>query len=155
MSKELIAKIEKVEELTPSQKDKLHIQQAPHEQLCNFLQSTIVRMTSQNDLVTALESKFKTAIADTNPDTEMDLIVAVKIYEILKKSQSDADTTIISMFQKNPNVFVNVTQDAVDKASNDPKYSNDDIQLGKRLLKVLDRLEKSEVPEIQDDSEED
>jgi len=143
-NKELVAKVENITELTNSQKDRLNIQETAHENLCNFLNSHLHKLQSKNELISAIESKFLNSVMGKT-DEEIPLIAVIKIYEILKRAETDADSAVLSLFNKNPDIFVNVNQNALDK--DEPKLTKDEMNMAKDLLTAIHKLEKSEHSE--------
>lgn len=143
-NKELVAKVENITELTNSQKDRLNIQETAHENLCNFLNSHLHKLQSKNDLISAIETKFLDSIMGKTQE-DIPLIAIIKIYEILKRAETDADSAVLSLFNKNPDIFVNVNQNEIEK--NAPTFTKEDMETAKGLLESMRKLEKSEHAE--------
>lgn len=143
-NKELVAKVNNITELTESQKDRLNIQETAHENLCNFLNSHLHKLQSKNALISAIETKFLDSVMGRTGE-EIPLIAIIKIYEILKRAETDADSAVLSLFNKNPDIFVNVNQNEIEK--NAPTLTKEDMDTAKGILESIRKLEKSEHAE--------
>lgn len=140
----LLAKLDEVDILTQSQKDKLNLQETAHTNLCNFLNSHIIKLQSKNELKAVIEKKFIDALTG-NTDEEIPLIGAIKIYEILCKSETDADSAVLNLFNKNPNIFVSVNDENIKK--NENNLTKEETEAVTSLSKLIKKLESSEMPE--------
>lgn len=146
VTKELVAKLDSDDFLTPSQRERINIQESAHTVLCDYLISHVQKATKQNELMTALEQKFLKSIK-SETDEQLPLIGALKLYEILSKKQTDTDANILGIYRNNPQIFINVNQENIKQAEDEKTMSPEDLERAKGLYAVLQKLENSEFAE--------
>jgi len=146
ITKELVAKLDNDDFLTPSQRERINIQESAHTVLCDYLISHVQKATKQNELMTALEQKFLKSIT-SETDEQLPLIGALKLYEILSKKQTDTDANILGIYRNNPQIFINVNQENIKQAEDEKTMSPEDLERAKGLYAVLQKLENSEFAE--------
>jgi hypothetical protein len=144
MSKEIENKITDITtSLTCSENDRLNVQQTAHDVLCGFLLSHVRKLAQKNDLKSALETRFMQALSPESED-ELPLVAALKLYEILSKSETDGDSALLGIFSKNPQIFINVDQNNLTKAVEEGQVTQQENEMAKKLLKLFGRLEEQE-----------
>ena len=140
---ELIKKIDDKTTLSESEIERSNLVHKSPELLSNFLITHFQRITSENTLLNKIEGKFLDSIIGES-DEELPMIALVKIYEILKKSQSDVDSAILQLYSKNPKVFGGASQEELNKAEDSGTMTQDEIIGAKKLLGLLNKLDISE-----------
>lgn len=145
MSKDLMNKIENFVDTTQSEQDRLGVSQISHDLLCNYLMSHLRKVTEKNKLKTLIEKKFMEMIENVdNLNDPLPLPAILKIYEILAKSETDADAAILGLFQKNQNLFVNLTHPNIEDLKRDQSLTPEEMNEAVKIYNTFKKLEKSE-----------
>jgi hypothetical protein len=145
MSKDLITKIDKLTEESNSQKDKMNIKKIASENLIVFLNSYIEKVSTKNDLKSRVEGLLLKKIDDE--DDDLPYGVLIKLLEVLGKNETDSASPILKILEsavKQPESESNLNPKG--ELNEESKITQEDYKSVKKILKIIDDLEKTEYP---------
>lgn len=146
-NEEVIKKINDIEQITNSQKDRFNSQVLIQEELFNFLINQMKVENAEKDLKNSLLNEFKEKLENKDDDEEFPLTNAqkIKLVEILFKRENEKNANILNNVMKDKqNLVLNVGQDK----NNDSSLNIKEINEAKKMIDVFDLIKKMKNSEM-------
>lgn len=142
MEKNVSTILEKVNNITDSQKDRIDSQSLIQTELIGFLNNQIQKVSEKNNLRELVIKVLKDRIADE--DDAMSTTQLLRLFEILSKDENDSISNILGVIKdKNTVVQFNNTE-----TRRDSNFSAEEIERAKKFLNAFDimkEIKKSEM----------
>lgn len=146
-NEEVIKKINDIEQITNSQKDRFNSQVLIQEELFNFLINQMKVENAEKDLKNSLLNEFKEKLENKDDDEKFPLTNAqkIKLVEILFKRENEKNANILNNVMKDKqNLVLNVGQDK----NNDSSLNIKEINEAKKMIDVFDLIKKMKNSEM-------
>lgn len=146
-NEDVIKKINDIEQITDSQKDRFNSQVLIQEELFNFLINQMKVENAEKDLKNSLLNEFKEKLENKDDDEEFPLTNAqkIKLVEILFKRENEKNANILNNVMKDKqNLVLNVGQDK----NNDSSLNIKEINEAKKMIDVFDLIKKMKNSEM-------
>lgn len=142
MENEIIKKVNEIDNISESQKDRMISQILIQEKLIEFLSSQIEKISSKNELKSKVIEILKDRIEDD--ENPIPITILLRLFEILSKDENDAISNILGVIKDSKNPIININSSTRDNNI----VSVKDMNKAKKVLDVLDfmdNLKKSEM----------
>lgn len=146
-NEDVIKKINDIEQISDSQKDRFNSQVLIQEELFNFLINQMKVENAEKDLKNSLLNEFKEKLENKDDDEEFPLTNAqkIKLVEILFKRENEKNANILNNVMKDKqNLVLNVGQDK----NNDSSLNIKEINEAKKMIDVFDLIKKMKNSEM-------
>lgn len=151
---DIIDKVDSITNLTPSQVDRMSVQEHATDNLLNFLNEFITDMRSKNELQNTVDKLILDKIAKEVKVDGIDGLnwgVIFKLKELAGKQQVESATPILKILEnavKQPdNPLGKKKQDPDDPIDEGSKITGEDYKAAKKMLKIIEKLEQTEFNE--------
>jgi hypothetical protein len=148
MDSNIIKKIDSITELTESQRDRNLLKERSSENLLNFLNGYMSRVSSKNDLKNKVEQMLLDKI--TTDEEDLPYGVLMRLYEIISKTEVESATPILKIIEsatKQPDSPFNAPRiPEGEREDESSRITTEEYKSVKKLLKIIDDLENTEFP---------
>ena len=117
-----------------------------------LLVSIIQRANSNNDLLEALESDFKSALKSEDDDTNLTVGQKLKLYEIARKNDTELITTLVSAIiskqkdgENNLNINLNTENRKPSMNAKEKEMTPDELKKANEVYSFLNEVKQTEI----------
>lgn len=154
MSKDIINKLDQIEDLTDSQKDRLNVKEQATTNLLAFLNNFITTIATKNDLNDKIDLLILEKI---QKEIEIEGVegvswgVLLKLKELVNKQHVESATPILKIIEnavKQPESPLNPSKNFDNESTDESaKITQNDYKAAKKILKFIEGLSNTEFNE--------
>jgi len=143
----VLPKIDNIEGLTKSQKDKFEMQKIVQENLINFLNNQIEKINSKSELKDTVIQVLKNKVTSEDSDDRMTVNQLLQLLSILSKDENDAISNILNVIKEKQSTIINIPP-AQEGINRDSSFTQEDILKTKKLINMFDFVDKLKESEM-------